>query len=92
MSVTVRLPSLLRDLAGGASSVQVDASSVRDVLHALDQRCPGAAGRLLDEHGQLLGHVLVFVDGEDVRRSPAGLDTAVSEGAQVSIQQAMSGG
>ncbi len=92
MSVTVHLPALLRELAGGATAVQVDGTTVRDVLVALDRRCPGAGARLLDGGGRLFGHVLVFVDGEDVRRGEAGLEAAVPDGAEVTIQQAMSGG
>ncbi len=91
MTATVHLPALLRDLAAGASHVEVKGSTVRAVLAALDERYPGMAVRVLDEHGGLLGHVLVFVDGEDVRQG-AGLDAAVPDGAHVTVQQAMSGG
>lgn len=91
MTVTVRLPALLREVAGGARSVEVQGATVAEVLAALDRACPGMASRLLDERGELLGHLLVFVDGEDVRRR-AGLAMPVPDGAEVTIQHAMSGG
>ena len=51
MSVTVRLPSQLRSLVGGAGEVPVEAATVRDAIVAVDEAYPGIAFRVLDDHG-----------------------------------------
>ena len=91
MSVQVRIPSQLRSLAGGASAVDVDRSTVGEVLKALDAAHPGFEGRLFDDGGILRRFVNVFVAEEDVRFLQ-GLDTEVSPGQTVSIVPAVAGG
>lgn len=91
MSVTVRIPTTLRPLSGGASTVNVDGSTLRDVLTALDAAHPGFAAKLLDEQGNLHKFVNVFVADDDVRYLK-GLDTPVSAGQTVSIVPAVAGG
>ncbi|MGC8498370.1 MAG: MoaD/ThiS family protein [Acidimicrobiales bacterium] len=91
MSVTVRLPSQLRALVGGASEVPVEAATVRQAIAAVDERFPGIAGRVLDDRGSLRRFVNVFVADEDVRFLN-GLDTALLEGQTVSLVPAVAGG
>ncbi len=88
---TVRIPTQLRSLAGGAAEVTVEGSTVGEVLKALDAAHPGFAGRLFDDGGSLRRFVNVFVADEDVRFLQ-GLDTSVPEGATVSIVPAVAGG
>ena len=91
MAVTVRIPTTLRPLSGGASTVEVDAGSLSDVIKALDAAHPGFADRLLDEQGNLRRFVNVFVDDDDVRYLD-GLGTNVPDGQTVSIIPAVAGG
>ena len=91
MAVTVRIPTTLRPLSGGASTVEVDAGALSDVIKALDAAHPGFADRLLDDDGNLRRFVNVFVDDDDVRYLD-GLDTVVPEGQTVSIIPAVAGG
>jgi len=51
MSVTVRLPSQLRTLVGGAGEVPVEAVTVREAILAVDATYPGIAFRVLDDRG-----------------------------------------
>ena len=88
---TVRIPTQLRTLAGGAAEVDVDGSTVGEVLKALDAAHPGFAARLFDDGGGLRRFVNVFVADEDVRFSD-GLDTKVDAGQTVSIIPAVAGG
>ena len=46
MAVTVRIPTTLRPLSGGASTVEVEAGSLFDVIKALDAAHPGFGDRL----------------------------------------------
>jgi molybdopterin synthase sulfur carrier subunit len=91
MSVKVRIPSQLRSLAGGASEVDLEGTTVGEVLKALDVAHPGFQGRLFDDGGALRRFVNVFVAEEDVRFLQ-GLDTELTSGQTVSIVPAVAGG
>lgn len=90
MAVTVRIPTTLRPLSGGAATVEVGAGTVSEVIAALDAAHAGFADRLLDG-GELRRFVNVFVDDDDVRYLD-GLATAVPDGQTVSIIPAVAGG
>lgn len=91
MTVTVRVPTQLRSLTGGAGEVTADGSTVGDVLKALDQAHPGMSGRLFDDDGKLRRFVNVYLADEDVRFLD-GLSTPVADGASMSIVPAVAGG
>ncbi len=91
MSVTIRIPTTLRPLAGGSSEVAVDGDTVGEVLTALDDTHPGFRDRLLDDDGNLRKFVNVFVADDDVRFLD-GLDTKVPDGETVAIIPAVAGG
>jgi len=91
VSVTVRVPTQLRPLAGGASEVPVEASTVGEALKALDAAHPGFAERLFDDGGGLRRFVNVFVADEDIRFLD-GVDTALPDGTVVSVVPAVAGG
>ena len=88
---TVRIPTQLRTLSGGAAEVDVEGSTVGEVLKALEAAHPGFHARLFDDDGDLRRFVNVFVADEDVRFSD-GLETAVAPGQTVSIIPAVAGG
>ncbi len=91
MAVTVRIPTQLRPLTGGAGEVSVDGSTVGEVLKALDAAHAGFGERLFGDDGQLRRFVNVFVADEDVRFLQ-GLETPVTDGQTVSIVPAVAGG
>jgi molybdopterin synthase sulfur carrier subunit len=91
MAVTIRIPTQLRALAGGASEVSVDAATVNDALKALDAQHAGFNERLFDDKGELRRFVNVFVADEDIRFMQ-GVDTPLAEGTVVSIIPAVAGG
>jgi len=91
MAVTVRIPTTLRPMAGGASQVQVEGATLAEVISALDAAHPGFKDRLLDESGALRKFVNVFVADDDVRYLD-GLATPVPAGETVSIIPAVAGG
>ena len=91
MSVTIRVPAQLRTLTEGSGEVQVEGSTVGEVLKALDAAHPGFAERLFDDNGGLRRFVNVFVADEDVRFLN-GLATEVTAGQTVSIVPAVAGG
>ena len=91
MSITVRIPTALRTLTGGASEVSVDGGTVGEILKSLDAAHPGMGERLFDDAGALRRFVNVFVADEDIRFLD-GLSTPVGEGQAVSIIPAVAGG
>jgi molybdopterin converting factor small subunit len=91
VAVEVRLPTVLRSHAGGASVVTVDGATVGEVLSKLVAEHPGMAGQVLTDDGALHKFVNVYVDDDDVRYLQ-GLDTPVKDGAEVSILPAVAGG
>jgi sulfur-carrier protein len=92
MSVTVRIPTILRPLTGGAAEVAVDgASTLAEVIDAVDADHPGIRGRVLDDDGKLRRFVNVYVGDEDVR-FVSGLATPTPDGTSVSIIPAVAGG
>jgi molybdopterin converting factor small subunit len=91
MSVTVRIPTQLRELCGGAAEVAADGATVRDVLTQLEAAHPGFAERLFDDRGELRRFVNVFVADEDIRFLD-GVATPVGPGQVVSIVPAVAGG
>lgn len=91
MSVTVRIPTTLRPMAGGNSTVAVPPGTLAEVLSALNAAHPGFTDRILDGEGNLHKFVNVFVADDDVRYLE-GLATNVPDGATVSIIPAVAGG
>lgn len=65
--------------------------TLREVLDAVFAGNPQARGYVLDEHGELRHHMVVFIDGELVR-DRAGLTDPVGPDADVHVMQALSGG
>lgn len=65
--------------------------TLRNGLAQWFERYPKLSGYLLDSEGNLRGHLSVFIDGSMVVAEDA-LDQQVSDGCEVFIMQAISGG
>ncbi len=91
MAVSIRIPTTLRTLTAGASQVEVEGTTVAEVLTSLESAHPGFRERLLDDEGGLRRFVNLFVADDDVRFLQ-GLDTPVPEGETLSIVPAVAGG
>ena len=84
--VTVRVPGLLADQAGGRKEFDVEAADVRGALEALPVR-----DLLFDERGELRPLVNIYVDQEDIR-SGDGIETALSGDEMIRVVAAIAGG
>lgn len=91
MSVSVMIPTPLRQLTGGAAEVTATGSTVSELIANLEQQHPGLKNRLCDDDGDLRRFVNLYVDGEDIRFID-GLATPVKPGSKVSIVPAIAGG
>ena len=88
---TIRVPSALRTLTGGASDVEVTAATVRAALAELDRRHPGIAAKLLDAASNVKPHIRIYVGADDIG-ALSGLDTQVGDRDEIAIIPALAGG
>ena len=91
MSVLVRIPTPLRRMTGGKDKVEVESSTLGEMVESLESEYPGFKERLVDENGELRYFVNIYVNGEDVRFLQ-GLETATSTGDEISVVPAVAGG
>ena len=87
----VKIPPVLRPSVSGMSEVDIDGSTVGEVLRGLADRYPDTGDQLMSGEGELNRYVNVYVNDEDVRFS-GGLDTEISDGDSVTILPAVAGG
>jgi molybdopterin synthase sulfur carrier subunit len=91
MSVQVLIPTPLQVHTDNQASVSIEASSVGELILALETSFPGVRGRLRDEKGNLRRFLNYYVNSEDIRF----LDneaTPLKAGDEVSIVPAVAGG
>jgi molybdopterin synthase sulfur carrier subunit len=91
MSVSVRIPTILRTYTGGAAEVAAEGATLAAVIEDLEANRAGISGRILDDTGKLRRFVNVYVNDDDVRFAD-GLETATPDGANVSVIPAVAGG
>lgn len=94
MSVSVRIPTILRTYTGGAAEVTAETAQdarLTDLIELLEAEHPGIRARVLDDSGNLRRFVNVYVGDEDVRFAD-GLRTPVPPGSSVSVIPAVAGG
>jgi molybdopterin synthase sulfur carrier subunit len=91
MAVQVLIPTPLQKFTNDEASASVEATSVQELLKALDARYPGILERLCDDKGNLRRFLNIYVNSEDIRF----LDnqaTPLKDGDEVSIVPAVAGG
>ena len=91
MKITVSIPAALKQYVGEASEVEVDASTVEEVLMKLDGIFPALRSFLISENRVLRRYVNIFVNRNDIR-SGEGLGTRLKDGDRVHIIPAIAGG
>ncbi|WP_029520404.1 MULTISPECIES: ubiquitin-like small modifier protein 1 [unclassified Persephonella] len=91
MAVTVRIPTALRRVTQGQGEVQVEASTIAELIDALEKEFPGIKERLVEENGEIRKFVNFFVNDEDIRFLK-GKDTELKDGDVVAIIPAIAGG
>ena len=91
MSVSVRIPTILRTYTGGESEVSASGETLSAVLDDLDASYNGIKGRIIDESGALRRFVNVYVGNDDVRFLE-NLETPTPDGVQISVIPAVAGG
>jgi molybdopterin converting factor small subunit len=88
---TLELPSLLRSVLGGVSTLTIEGDTLEGALEDAYRQVPILRVHLCDETGHFRRHVLCFVNDVNSRW----LDEAgrrLHDGDQITILQAVSGG
>jgi molybdopterin converting factor small subunit len=91
MPVEVRLPTVLRQHAGGQPWVRANGGTVGEVFEDLVRQFPGLGGQVVTHEGALHKFVNVYVDDDDVRYLDK-LDTKVSDDTVITVLPAVAGG
>ncbi len=94
MRVTVLLPGVLREKAGGESRLEVEVAepaTLSSLLDVLAKEYPALERRLRDERAALRRYVNFYVNGEECRSS-GGAGTMLREAAEIQIIPSVAGG
>jgi molybdopterin converting factor small subunit len=93
MSVTVRVPTILRAYLNDQASVDIspEENTLHSVFATLEAHAPGILQRVVSDSGELRRFVNVYVNDDDVR-TLQGLDTPTPDGCSISIVPAVAGG
>ena len=91
MAICVRIPTPLRKFTEGVAELEASGANVGEVLNTLCDKYDEFKPRLFKEDGSLNRFVNIFVNEEDIRFGDD-LNTAVKDGDEISIIQAVAGG
>ncbi|HYW78141.1 MAG TPA: MoaD/ThiS family protein [Thermoguttaceae bacterium] len=86
--VKVSIPLLLKDVTGGSREANIEGSTVREVVAALDAIYPGIGQRICKGE-KISPNIAIVVDG---KIAAEGLDTPVGPEAHVGLLPAFGGG
>lgn len=91
MPVKIIVPTPMQRYTMNHDEVEVGGATVDHALAHLAENYPDIRKHLFNDDGSLRHFVNVYVNDEDVRFS-GGLDTAVTDGDEVTILPAVAGG
>jgi molybdopterin/thiamine biosynthesis adenylyltransferase/rhodanese-related sulfurtransferase/molybdopterin converting factor small subunit len=89
--VTVRIPAALRQYAKGDKVVDLEGTTVGEILETFSDRYPDIKKHLFDDSGKLRNFVNIYVNDDDVRYLQKN-DTMVNESDTLSIIPSIAGG
>jgi molybdopterin synthase sulfur carrier subunit len=69
-----------------------EGSTVRQLLDEIVRSYPGLERELIDEQGELYGHVHVIINGRDFKFLDHGIETVITSEDRVSVFPAIGGG
>ena len=90
-TISVRIPTVLREYCQGVSQFPLTAPDVRTLLQEIERTQPRLHRSICDETGTLRRHLNIFVNSASIRDGE-GLDTTLAPGDVVTILTAVSGG
>ena len=91
MPVTLSLPPVLARLAEGSITLETSGGTIGEVVDKIAERFPQLAPRLKDESGGPYPFVAFYLNDEDARFK-GGFEAPVSDGDEITVVAAISGG
>ncbi|ELX9620778.1 MoaD/ThiS family protein [Klebsiella variicola] len=91
MASTLLIPTALRAFTDGQGKVTLEGHTVGQLVAALAARYPDVQPHLYDDAGALRSFINLYV-GEHNIKTTGGLETPVSDGAEVLLVPAIAGG
>lgn len=91
MSVTIKIPTALRQFAGGLSQFEVEADTAGEALNQLSTQFEDLKRHVYDDKNKLRSFVNVYVNDEDIRYR-SGSKTPVKDGDTLTIVPSIAGG
>ncbi len=91
MTVTIVIPTPLRQFAGGQSEIEVEAATAGEALNALTEQFTDLRKHLYNDQNVLRNFVNVYVGDEDIRHLD-GENTPVKDGETIMIVPSIAGG
>jgi adenylyltransferase/sulfurtransferase len=89
--LTVHIPTPLRDLAGGAAEMRLEATTVDEALERIREREPLLGARIFGDDGRVRGFVNIFLNGRDIRELEAS-GRRLEDPAELTIVPSIAGG
>jgi len=89
--ITINFSPALSDILADIGTLRMKASTLREAIDHLEMRHGGIREKLLDDDGNLLGHVNIYCNGKDIRLFK-NLETPLNDGDEVAIIAAVWGG
>jgi len=86
--MTIHIPSALRSYTKQQGEVQVEGSTLADILAALDRRFPGIRFRIITEQDTIRPHIRIFVNDQQL----SNLTAPLQQEDRIYIVCALSGG
>jgi MoaD family protein len=91
MSVTITIPTPLRQFTGEKAEITVEAQTASEALDRLTTAHPDLRKHLFNDQNTLRNFVNVYVNEEDIRHG-AGAETSLQDGDTIMIVPAIAGG
>src|SRR3977135_4235965 len=91
MTITITIPTPLRQFAAGQSEIQVEASTAGEALDQLTTTHSELRKHLFNDQNALRNFVNVYVNNEDIRHTE-GPNTPVKDGDSILIVPSIAGG
>ncbi len=91
MSVTITVPTALRQFVGGRQQIQVEATTAAEALEQLTNQYGELRRHLYDDQNKLRSFVNIYVNEDDIRHQSGG-DTPLRSGDTIMIVPSIAGG
>ncbi|AKH37108.1 MULTISPECIES: MoaD family protein [Nitrosomonas] len=90
MPITVNVPTILRPLTQNQKMIEIEGSSVLELIEHIEQQYPGFKEKLIS-NGKEHHFINIYVNDDDIRFGE-GLSTQLKDGDTLTILPAVAGG